>query len=208
MSWLDKLLESYGASVMSEAPQKTANCPAMEELERLADSPEGDGAWRKEMVSHVVDCGYCANRVIGILRGWQELGERIGSINARLYPLPAEIEWKAVKKITLYRENISECSHTFDKGSWRHTFTVSRPGFYHLGLDSGQVVWRRRLLESELSLSEAERKEAVEYGMAAGVESVADGITAFDESLWDGVLSVTLVKRISSGKLLVTIQPV
>ncbi len=208
MNWIDELLKHYGSRVVEEIPKKNTECPAEEDLHRLVDSSEGDSSWRDEILRHVVSCGYCAMQVIGLLRGSGQGDERIKSLNARLFPLPEEITWRTAKEIGLYRDSVREANCKLVNGICRHEFNVSEPGYYHVALDSGQVVWRRRIEDGDLSLTEAEREEALSYGMVAGVESSEAGITAFDESLWEGVLRVKLVKRISSGKLFVNIHPV
>lgn len=201
---IEKLLKEAQEQFRSRSIERTADCPSDLDLHMLCFEEEEDGPLKSSLMAHIVLCPYCSDYVLRVIRNKIKSAESLSTINKRLFPLPEEIDWDSIRGIELFKDSIRISKREVTGLDVELDFEISQPGFYHIAIDTGQVLWRREIEAKDIVLTDQERKKALDYGMAAGTDKGEERITGFEKSCWDGRLKVTLVKRTSRGKLVLT----
>lgn len=201
---IEKLLKETQEQFRSQSIERTADCPSDMDLHMLCFEEEEDGPLKSSLMAHIVLCPYCSDYVLHVIRNKIRSAESLSTINNRLFPLPEEIDWGSIKGIELFKDNIGISRREAISLDTELEFEIHEPGFYHIAIDTGQVLWRREIERKDIVLTDQERKRTLDYGMAAGTDKGEERITGFEKSYWDGRLKVTLVKRTSRGKLVLS----
>lgn len=197
MKDIEKLLEKYRNSKAAKSPIKTPDCPTDEELYLLSHEDAKDGPLRQKYLNHLIFCNFCATATKVIIKEKIDTQHSITKIKKRLYPLPEEIDWNNIESVELFKDNVLVSKPKQMDESSRVAIDVTEPGFYHIAINSGQIIWRREIPLAEIRLSDEELKKARGFGMAASTDKYMEGIVGFEESEYEDKLHVTLYKRLN-----------
>ncbi len=206
MDDIEKLLEKYRSTKAAKSPIRTPDCPTDEELYLLCYEDDKDGPLRQKYLNHVIFCDFCASATKIIIKEKINTRRSITKNKKRLYPLPDEIDWSSIKSVELFKDNVSVSKPKQMDESSLVSIDVTEPGFYHIAIDTGQIIWRREIPWAEIRLSDEELEKARGYGMAASTDKYMENIVSFEESEYEGKLHIALYKRLNKVILVLTFR--
>ena len=201
MDDIEKLLEKYRSTKAAKSPIRTPDCPTDEELYLLCYEDDKDGPLRQKNLNHVIFCDFCATATKIIIKEKIHTRRSFTKKKKLLYPLSDEIDWAKIKTIELFKDNVSIFKRTNIFALTDVEFELTDPGCYRITIDTGQIIWRREIANEDIFLSEKEQEKAMQHGLAASTDDEKYSITSVHESLWNGILDVTLRKRLITGRL-------
>ncbi len=198
-----QIIEKLIRLIENTVPEKTSECPSEETLYTLLKDLDNESRQTPEF-KHALSCSYCA-AFLKVCLSEKDKTDRIDDFHKRLFPLEREIEFQKIQSLALFRDNQVVDSKQLGVTDMV-AFTIREPGFYHIEVDSGQVLWRREVAAEEILLSDDEIDEAMESGLAAATEEDDSVKESFRETAFDGKLVVSLNRRANSGLLKVFVM--
>jgi hypothetical protein len=199
MSDFEKYFKSMKEAFDKLPSERTPDCPTEEELFLLCFERD-DGLLRQKYMTHILLCKYCGKFIREVLRAAVE-GPDTSKIRSRIFPLPEEVDFENIKTLSLFKDKLIVSKVSISEGVGEAEFDIDSAGYYHLEIDTGQVIWMREIVEEDIFLTEKEQEEVLKYGVAASTNGTVRGITSIKESRWDDRLDIMLIKRLSKGRL-------